>query len=521
MVNYLNIARTENLEYPKEKLLYRCLEVLPGFLSWLTLLGAFFLSWMAPTVVAIFIILFDFYWLLKITYLSFHQITSYKQMKKNLKTDWLGKLKLLNNDRRKIYHLIILPMYKEGEEIVESSLQAILNCQYPKDKMIVVLAIEERAGKSAQKVAKKIEEKFSKKFLRFLITIHPKDIPGEIKGKGSNTAWAIKTVKEKIIEPLKIKKENIIVSTFDIDTKPYPQYFSCLTFYYLTIKNPYRASFQPIPIYNNNIWSAPSFSRVIATSNTFWQMMQQERPKALITYSSHSFPFKILEDVGYPKNVIPDDSRIFWKAYLFYDGEYRVVPIHYPVSMDAVLAKNLKRTIINQYHQQRRWAWGCTDIPFLLFGFFKNKKIPLLKKLYHSWNILDGFWSWAVVSLLIFSLGWLPLFFGGEKFNITLLSYNLPIITRNIMTISMIGMLISCIISFLILPQKPKKFSKLKNISLVLQWLLLPITLIIFGGFPALDAQTRLILGKDIDFWVTEKVRIMPSSFNQTKSAEP
>lgn len=545
MVNYLNIARTESLEYPKEKLLYRCLEILPGFLSWLTLLGALFLSWMAPTVVAIFIILFDFYWLLKITYLSFHQITSYRQMKKNLKTDWLGKLKLLNNDWKKIYHLIILPMHKEGEEIVESSFQSILNCQYPKDKMIVVLATEERAGKSAQKVAKKIEEKFSKKFLRLLVTIHPKDIPGEIKGKGSNTAWAIKSVKEKIIDtstdsmqvtptkasnesqpnslvsslsdsqridPLKIKKENIIVSTFDIDTKPYPQYFSCLTFYYLTIKNPYRASFQPIPIYNNNIWSAPSFSRIIATSNTFWQMMQQERPKALITYSSHSFPFKILEDVGYPKNVIPDDSRIFWKAYLFYDGEYRVVPIHYPVSMDAVLAKNLKRTIINQYHQQRRWAWGCTDIPFLLFGFLKNKKIPLLKKLYHSWNILDGFYSWAVVSLLIFSLGWLPLFFGGEKFNITLLSYNLPIITRNIMTISMVGILISCIISFLMLPQKPKKFGKLKNISLALQWLLLPITLIIFGGFPALDAQTRLIFGKYLGFWVTEKVRTMPTA---------
>ena len=237
-------------------------------------------------------------------------------------------------------------------------------------------------------------------------------------------------------------------------------------------------------------------------------MMQQERPEALVTYSSHSVPFKVLEDIGYPKNVIPDDSRVFWKAYLFYDGQYRVVPIHYPVSMDAVLAKNLKRTIINQYHQQRRWAWGCVDIPFLLFGFLKNKKIPLSKKLYHSWNILDGFWSWSVASLLIFSLGWLPLIFGGEKFNVTLLSYNLPRITRNIMTMSMAGMLISCIISFLILPKKPKKFGKLKSVSLILQWFLLPITLIVFGGIPALDAQTRLIFGKPLGFWVTEKVRL-------------
>jgi hypothetical protein len=176
--------------------------------------------------------------------------------------------------------------------------------------------------------------------------------------------------------------------------------------------------------------------------------------------------------------------------------------------MDAVLTKKLIRTVTNQYKQQRRWAWGCVDIPFVLFGFLKNKKISLFKKLYHSWNILDGFWSWATVSLLIFFLGWLPLFLGGTKFNITLLSYNLPRVTRNLMTISMIGMLVSAIISFLILPPKPKKFGKLKNIALMLQWLILPISLILFGSIPCLDAQTRLLLGKYLGFWVTEKERL-------------
>lgn len=518
MKNYLDISKAEDLKDERERLFYRFLEIIPGLLSWATLIGAFLLSWLNPTVMAVLIILFDLYWLLKIAYLSFHQVASFKQMKKNLKTDWVEKLNQLNRNWREIYHLIILPMYKEEKEIVQDSCQAILNCRYPKDKIIVVLATEERAGKEIQKMTAEIEKKFSKKFLKFLITVHPKNIPGEIKGKGSNVAFAIKSAKERIIEPLGIKKENIILSSFDIDTKPYRQYFSCLTFHYLTVKDPDRASFQPIPIYNNNIWSAPNFSRVVATSNTFWQMMQQERPEALVTYSSHSMPFKSLEEINYPNNVVPDDSRIFWKFYLFYNGNYRVVPIHYPVSMDAVLAKNLLRTTINQYKQQRRWAWGCVDIPFLLFGFFKNKKIPLSKKIYHIFNILDGFWSWAVASLLIFFLGWLPLLLGGDKFNISLLSYNLPRATRNIMTISMVGMLISCIISFLILPPRPKKISRFKNVSLFLQWLTLPITLILFGAIPALDAQTRLIFGKYLGFWVTEKVRTIPSTFDSTKS---
>jgi hypothetical protein len=506
---YLSLSRAKDLKDPKQKILYRFLEILPGFLSWITLIGALICSWSAPALVAIFIVLFDFFWLLKITYLSLHHISSFKQMQKNIKTDWVKKLKKLKNKNwKKIYHLIILPFYKEGLEIVESSCRAIINTDYPKENMIIVIATEQRAGYESQKTARELEKKFSDKFFKFLTTVHPEDIEGEIKGKGSNVAWALKEAKEKIIDPLNIPKENIIVSSFDIDTRPYPQYFSCLTFHYLTVKKPLRSSYQPIPVYNNNVWSAPAFSRLIATSNTFWQMMQQERPEVLVTYSSHSVPLKVLEEIEYPKNVVPDDSRIFWKAYFFYDGDYKVVPLHYPVSMDAVLTKKLIRTVINQYKQQRRWAWGCVDIPFVLFGFLKNKKISLFKKLYHSWNILDGFWSWATVSLLIFFLGWLPLFLGGAKFNITLLSYNLPRVTRNLMTISMIGMLVSAIISFLILPPKPKKFGKLKNIALMLQWLILPISLILFGSIPCLDAQTRLLLGKYLGFWVTEKERL-------------
>ncbi|XOB41283.1 MAG: hypothetical protein ACKKMW_00845 [Candidatus Nealsonbacteria bacterium] len=506
MKNYLTLSRSTDLEYLKDKTLYRFLEILPGFLSWLTLIGAFLLSGLYPITIAIFIILFDFYWLLKISYLSFHQMASFRKMRNNLKTDWMRKLNQVKNWER-IHHLIILPFYTEKEEIVKSSCKALVACKYPKNKMMVILATEEKAGEEAQRIANQLSKEFSSKFLKFLVTIHPKDLPDEVEGKGSNTAWAIKQAKEKIIKPLNIKKDNIIVSTFDIDTKPYPQYFTCLTYNYLTVKNPNRCSYQPIPIYNNNIWTAPAFSRVIATSGTFWQMMQQERPEILVTYSSHSTPFEVLDEVGYPKNVVSDDSRIFWKAYLFYDGNYKVFPLHYPVSMDAVLAKNLGKTIVNQYKQQRRWAWGCNDIPFMLFGFLKNKKIALSRKISYSLSVLDGFWSWATASFLIFFLGWLPLMFGGEKFNVTLLSYNLPRFTADLMRLSMIGMIISSIISLLILPPKPKKLSRLKNLSMILQWLLLPITLIVFGGIPSLDAQTRLMFKKYLGFWVTEKER--------------
>ncbi len=510
--DYLEVSRASDLQNKKEKIIYRCFEVLPGILSWGTLISAFFLSWLVPIVIAIFIIAFDFYWLLRVSYLSLHQLSSYRRMKKNLRTNWTEKLEKLNlsaggKNWRNIYHLIILPTYKEGAEIIRPTCQSLVDSDYPKNKMIVVLAVEERAGEEAKKIASEIKKEFKESFFQFLITYHPEDILGEVAGKGSNEAWAAKVAKEKIIDPLKIPYENIIVSGFDIDTRPYPQYFACLTWYYLTVESPLRTSYQPIPIYNNNIWDAPAFSRVIASSGTFWQMMQQERSEQLVTYSAHSMPFTIFEEVGYPRNMVSDDSRIFWKSLLFYDGDYQVTPLYYPVSMDAVMAKNLLGTVINQYKQQRRWAWGSENIPYLFYGFLKNKKISLREKFRHSFLMIEGFWSWATAALLIFFLGWLPLVWGGEAFNVSLLSYNLPRITTNIMTLAMIGMFVSSIISMLLLPPRPPHYSRWKNLSMIFQWLLLPITLIVFGTFPSLDAQARLIIGKRLGFWVTEKKR--------------
>jgi len=501
----VNFLLPPQLSLGKERIIYRCFEILPAFLSWGTLFLVFILSWLAPLIVAVFIIVFDCFWLLKVYYLSFHQSAGYRLMKKNLSIDWLGKVKKLKN-WQDIYHLIVLPMYKEEINVVRSSLQSLsIDSSYPKDKMMVVLAVEERAGREAKEVAEEIEKELAKEFFQFLITVHPENIPGEIAGKGSNTFWAIKKAKELIDNKLSIPYENVIVSNFDIDTRPYHQYFAILTWHYLTAKNPLKCSYQPIPIYNNNIWLAPAFSRIVATSGTFWQMMQQARPEQLVSYSSHALPFKTMIEVGYPQNIVSDDSRIFWKSYLAYDGDYRVVPLYYPVSMDAVRAKNLLKTIINQYKQQRRWAWGCENIPYIFYGFLKNKKIPLKEKIRHAFVILEGFWSWAVAALLIFLLGWLPLMLGGGDFQTTLLSYNLPKLTSRIMTAAMIGMLVSAILSIFLLPPRPKNFSKWKNLSMIFQWLLLPFTLIIFGAFPALEAQLRLALGKYLGFWVTEK----------------
>jgi len=515
--NYLKIGNATELK-GKEKFIFRAFEILPGFLAWFTLLGVIFLSWLAPVFIAFFIIAFDIYWFLKTIYLSLHLRVSFSRMQKNLKIDWMGKLKnhefqsaspaiKKNMNYENIYHLIILPFYKEPYEVIEETFESILKANYPKEKFIIVLAREERAGEKDKIKAEKIGKKYGNEFFGFFITCHPEDREGELAGKGSNETWAGREAK-KAIDAFKIPYEDIIVSVFDIDARVYPEYFACLTWHFLKSDHPHQSSFQPVPVFHNNIWDAPAFSRVVASSCTFWQMMQQVRPERLATFSSHAMSFKAIVEMGFwnVKNV-SEDSRIFWKSLMFYSGDYRVVPLYYPISMDANLAESFWQTIKNVYKQQRRWGWGVENIPYFLYGCLKNKKMPLKTKIRFSFNQLEGFWSWATNALLIFMLGWLPLFLGGEKFNLTLLSYNLPRLTRWIMTFAMVGLVSSAIYSTILLPPRPAGHPVRKYFYMVFQWILMPLTIIIFGSIPGLDAQTRLMLGKYMGFWVTPKRR--------------
>jgi hypothetical protein len=504
-MNYLDVGKADDLEKRKERIIYRSLEILPGLLSWGTLifviLGAVFL----PILIAVFIILFDFYWFLRVIYFSFHQIASYFKMKKNLKINWLEKLKIYFPNFKEIYHIVIFPFFKESREVIEDSILHLKNyVRYPKDKIILVLAVEERGGEKQIEMAKELQRIYSQDFFKFFVFVHPKDLPGEVKGKGANVNFAILNLKKEI-ENLNLKKENILLSIFDVDTKPEKDYFSIVTFWYLKLKKKPNFAFQPVPVYNNNLWQAPFFSRIVSTSNTFWQMIQQSRPEQLVTYSSHSLPWQVFEKVSFPKEVVSDDSRIFWKCFFAFESNFQVVPLFYPVYMDAVLGKNLFSTISNQYKQQRRWAWGAENVPFVIFNFLKNKKISFFTKIFHSFIILEGFWSWAVASLLIFLLGWLTPTLGGKSFNKTFLGFNLPTFTQNLMLVASFGIFLCAFLSLLLLPPSPKKF--LKKISIFFQWLFIPVTLIVFGCFPALDAQTRLMFKRYMGFWVTEKCR--------------
>lgn len=500
---YFRVGRATDLS-GWDRVLYRTFEIFPGVLSWGTLVGIVFASRYAPVYAALFIIIFDVYWVLKTAFLSAHLRQNWKRMQYNVAADWKERLRNIKHDH--IVHLVILPFYKEGKETIEAGLRSLVAAHGNKKNFLIVLAAEERAGEGAALIAQELKEIYANFFGHFLITIHPKDAPGEMAGKGSNTSYAAEEARKLILDAHHIPYTDVLVSAFDIDTIVSSDYFLCLAWHFLTAEKPYRSSFQPVPLYNNNIWSSSALSRVVATSGTFWQMIQQERPERLATFSSHSVPFSTLYELGYwQKNMVSEDSRIFWNAFVGFDGDYRVVPISYPVSLDANAAPTLWETARNIYKQQRRWTWGVENIPYLLLACVKNPHIPLRKKIQMSFIQLEGFWSLATNPLMIFLLGWLPIFLGGKRFNEMVLAYNLPLITRDLMILAMVGLLYSAYLSLRFLPAPPAGTRSHRKAFMVLQWVLIPITMTFFGAIPGLDAQTRLMFGRYMSFWATPK----------------
>lgn len=484
---------------------HRHLEMIPGFLIWATFVAAFVLSFFAPVLAIAFIIVFDLYWMLRVVYFVLFVVYAWRRHKQCARIDWMQKLEREVPDWRQCWHMVFLPTAKEPLEIIDQTLRSLQHSTFPNDRILVVLAGEGRYADDFRPKAAQVEKKYKGVFAHLWITEHPDGLPDEIPGKGSNLNYAAGVV-EKKIRALGIPFEQIIASSFDIDTVAHPQYFAYLAHVYATVDDPLRASYQPVVLYNNNMWDSPAPVRVAAFGTTFWLFGELARPERMWTFSSHSMPWQMLVDVGYwQKDIVSEDSRIFLQGVKRYGGDYRVEPLYLPVSMDAVSGTTYMDSMKALYKQQRRWAWGVEHFPYLVKEFLHDKRIGLWKRLRFVWQHIEGMYTWATAPLLIFVLGWLPLQIARHQPEA--LVHNAPFTLEWLMRISAVGIIVSGVVAFSLLPPRPQSFAKWRWIVLVLQWVLLPVTFVIFGAFPSIDAQTRMMFGRYLGFNVTQKKR--------------
>ena len=487
---------------------YRLYEILPGLSVWITLFAALALAFVRPLWMIYFIILFDIYWVLKVLNFSFYLLVAWRRFHAVGRTNWKTALKQELRNWEDKRHVIFLTLYNEEWSVVRSSIESIARGVYDRSKFVIVVAGEERTRAHFDEICRLVRSEFGASFADILCTLHPLNLEGEIPGKGSNLHYAEREVK-KYIDAKGWDYDQVVITIFDIDTVVHEQYFGYLTYAYCTNPRPTRTSYQPIALYNNNMWESPAVLRVMAFGTTFWLFTTLARQDALVTFSSHSMSFRALVDAGFhDRRIVSEDSRIFYQCYLAYNGDYAVVPLYIPVSMDTVRDDSWWKSLRNLYRQQRRWAWGVEHVPYLLWEFRrKGKLIPWWKKFKWIFIEWEGKWSWCLVALLITILGRLPMWVAPESVRQSALYFNAPHILEVLMTIAMLGMILSAMFSLPLLPQKPESHPRHMYLIMVTQWLLLPVTLIFVSAIPAIDAVTHLMFGRYLGFNVSQKKR--------------
>lgn len=506
---------------------YRLFEILPGVLTWSALILPFVIAFYSVQASAIFMIAYLILWFVKAIALNLRAVQGWHLLQEHMKTDWLALIedvKVHNENKRwpkwhlknleriketpngidpdKIVHAVIIATWNEAREVLQPTIENVKNADGDPSKMIVLLAYEDRGGPAVEAQAKALMKEYEDVFLVSKAIKHI-DAPGEVIGKGGNITYTGREL-VKIIDKLGIDPLHVLVTTLDADNRPHKAYFAGLSYVYAVCNDPIYLSFQPMPMYTNNIWDAPAPMRVIATGNSYWMLIQGLRQHMLRNFSAHAQPLAALIETDFwTVRSIVEDGHQFWRSYFTFEGKHEVIPIFLPIYQDAVLAKGYRRTLKAQFIQVRRWAWGASDIAYVAkYGFFTKNKISKLDVLFKFLRLLEGHFSWATAPLILAFGALIPWLFHQTDF----VANQLPQVASRVQTVAMIGILVSLYICFKILPPKPLRYKHHRTALMVLQWVLLPVTTICYSAFAAIYSQTRLMFGWYIGkFDITEK----------------
>ncbi len=501
-----------------------------------------------------------------------------------------------------IWHLPIFAVYNEPSSVLIRSLSKILENNYDLSQIIVVISQEARVGedfnnqirdeigqqnwleiyeqnenntakfeviKRKSKVEKeidrenesKIEQKIIAKIsnlqkaeninqktqfetkihikLRVYFAQHPDGLLGEIKGKASNEDWGAR-FGTKILENLQVDKELVLATSLDADSYLKRDFFRQLSYRFCASADRHQAAFQPVHNYNHNFFEVGFWPRLVATQTTFYNLTNLALEDQISTFAIYSVPLVVLEKVDFwVREVIAEDSLLFLKSLVYFDGNFKVIPFYGQMEADSVEHSDYLEEMISQYRQLQRWAWGGVEgFPYLFWQFFQTSKGKLIDtriRLKWLYLLFSNHFFWATTPL-VFGLGpFLPNFLHGNSFMRTSVSQNLATFSQFFAWISFIFTFVFgyLTIVFIALKNSNTKNStnfatqitnsnnlentlrnSPKNLQNKLTWsqfwaILVQITISPFIYFlmaiPALDVQIRGLLGNYLGYWVTPK----------------
>jgi len=480
---------------------HRLLELLTGATTWALITAPVWGAVFSPAKWAWFATAFSLYWLYKSMSVAIAATLAYRRLRSEQQRDWLAAVRG-RAGWRGIHHLIVFPCYNEPVAVLIESLNHLVEQDYPHDRISVLLAFEEREATAPAK-ARELEAAFAGRFAHLWTTFHP-DRSGEVWGKSSNLAHAVRWARRALVADSTINLERVVVTICDADARLDARYLSALTYRYLTEADPQYTFYQPVVLFHANIRRLPLPLRVL---NSMYSVMQLSRMLVgfrLITQSNYSLALEFCHRVGYwDVDVIPEDSHMFFKA-LFHEGSrVKVVPLFLPVWSDAAEGPSWWRTVLSHYRQARRWAWGISDVPYLFWQVVARGRPSLVPRYVHAAHYTHEHFLWpSHWFLLAGSFNLLP--FLAPAFATSEIGRELTQLASAAYTVCLPSLLVLIWLNWKLRPPGGSH-SLGEVVAFLASWAWLPLVGFVLVALPAVDAHTRLLFGRYLQYQVTEK----------------
>jgi len=248
------------------------------------------------------------------------------RMRRDARRDWHGKLLQLqerNPEAKEVMHIVFLPNYKEGEDMLLHSLETIGRSAMARESLHVVLAMEEREGQEAKDKAERLIQKTSHLFADIFATFHPPNLPGDMAGKSSNCQWAYRKALQRFAAKIgKLDASKVFLTCCDADTLFHPQFFSALAYqaFCLPMQERVWSIFQPPILLMRNLFSSPAPTRVSGYGTILFELAGVTNQKFAphMCHSTYSLTLALASHPlvdGWDRDVIAEDHHMFCKCY--------------------------------------------------------------------------------------------------------------------------------------------------------------------------------------------------------------
>jgi cellulose synthase/poly-beta-1,6-N-acetylglucosamine synthase-like glycosyltransferase len=488
---------------PAPRFLRRVLEVLPGLAVWAAITAPVWAALAAPLWLGFFLVLFSAYWFWKSVQFAAGVVVGFWQLHQAQGRDWEAAASALPGYTR-LRHLVIVPTYGESEEILADTLHYLATQEAPLERVSVVLAFEGRDPNAPARAAH-LAARFSALFEHFLVTFHP-DVPGEARGKSSNLAWAGRQVAEELIATGRLDPRHLLVTVCDADSRLHRKYLAALGYAALSHPDGPLHLFQPAILFYANHWRLPAPLRALNSIYSLYELSRMVPSHRLVTQSTYSLSWAAASEVGFwDPDVIPEDSHMFFKLFFHFGRRVKVRPIFLPVYADAAEGPTLWRTLVNHYQQIQRWAWGVSDVPYIVVSAFRARHLP--------WYLRLARVAWYLEEHLVWPSHWFILTLGGLLPPLLNPSYasSAPAVWQAGLISALMALCLPCLVVVLLAdwrlrPQHPNGEDVVDTLLGWAAYALLPLVSLPLSSIPALDAHTRLLLGRYLEYRATEKI---------------